>query len=61
MIIGSERLLMTKLATTLIILAAIGAEFAGNRAVNIVTGLLLIAVGAYMIVRTVRLHKNGAH
>ncbi|HWT07204.1 MAG TPA: hypothetical protein VN224_15675 [Xanthomonadales bacterium] len=50
---------MTKLAAALIVLAGIGALFASNRTAQIVIGVLIVTLGAYMIVRSTRLRKNG--
>jgi uncharacterized membrane protein len=60
MIDPSQRQLMTKLGVALILLVAIGAAFSANRVVNLTTGLLLVAVGAYMIALKLRLRKNGS-
>ncbi|MDQ6926486.1 MAG: SLBB domain-containing protein [Candidatus Eremiobacteraeota bacterium] len=44
----------------LILLVGLGAVFAGNRTASVVIGLLIVTLGAYMIVRTIRLRNAAA-
>jgi hypothetical protein len=55
----AERRLMTKLSGALLVLVVASAVFTGNRTANIVIGVLILTLGTYMIVRSVRLRKKG--